>query len=412
MNSAPFQAINACRCCAANRLVSVFDLGQMPLSDGFLPSASEPDATFPLEVLMCGACGLAQLRHTVAPEILFAADYPYYSSYIQTVVDNAKDNVDEAIARFAPGSDALVVELASNDGYLLKHVAARGIRTLGIDPALGPVKAAREAGIETVHAFFTDTLAKDLARKGVQADLIFGNNVLAHVADTGGFVRGIATLLKPTGTAIIEAPYLKDLIDHNEFDTIYHEHLCYFSASALRVLFARNGLALNDVKKIAIHGGSLRMFIQHQDNPSDRLKALLAEEKALGLDGPEAFQAFAGRVDDMGQKLKAMLTKLKSEGARVAGYGAAAKGTILLNHFGIGSDLVAWVADKNPHKHGLFMPGVKIEIVPTARIAEDRPDYLVILPWNHRHEIMAQQADFAKAGGRFIVPVPDPVIVA
>lgn len=256
-----------------------------------------PDPRYPLEVLVCNACGLAQLRHTVAPEALFDDDYPHFSSYSQTVVDNARANVEQALARFAPPPDALVVEIASNDGYLLKHVAARGFRTLGIDPASGPVAAARAAGIETLHAFFTEALAAELAASGRQADLVFGNNVLAHVADTGGFVRGIARLLKPGGTAIIEAPYLRDLIEHGEFDTICHEHLCYFSVTALRQLFARHGLALNDVERIPIHGGSIRLFVQHANAPTPRMLALLAEEHALDLDGPGAFRRFAERTE-------------------------------------------------------------------------------------------------------------------
>lgn len=402
-------AITACRSCASGRLASVFDLGRMPLSDGFTPDAAGADPVYPLEVLVCEDCGLAQLRHTVSPEILFADDYPYYSSFSQTVVDNAKANVDAALARFSLSADALVIELASNDGYLLKHVAARGISTLGIDPAKGPVEAARKAGIETVHAFFTETLAQRLAGEGRKADLIFGNNVLAHVADTTGFVRGIAAMLKPGGTAIIEAPYLQDLIDHVEFDTIYHEHLCYFSATALRALFAGQGLALVDVERIAIHGGSLRMFIQHQDRPSERLLALLAAERAAKLDKPDAFRAFAKRVDDVGARLRAMLDQMIARGQTIAAYGAAAKGTILLNHFRIGTERLMWVADKNPHKQDLFVPGVKLLVVSPDRIAQDRPDAMLILPWNHKDEIMRQQAAFAAEGGLFVIPIPEPV---
>jgi SAM-dependent methyltransferase len=405
-------AISACRGCGAGALVSVFDLGMMPLSDGFSRRGSAPDPTYPLEVVMCEDCGLAQLRHTVAPEILFADDYPYFSSFTRTVVENAKDNVDEAIARLAPPKDGLIVELASNDGYLLKHVTARGYTALGIDPALGPVEAARNAGIETVHAFFTEKLADELARTGRKADLVFANNVLAHVADTAGFVRGVAKILKPGGTAIIEAPYLRDLIDHNEFDTIYHEHLCYFSGSALRRLFARHGLSLNDVKRIPIHGGSIRMFVQHQDAPTDRLLSLLADEKEQGLDRPKAFQALAARVDNMGKQLRALISERQASGARIAGYGAAAKGTILLNHFGIGRECLAWVADKNPHKHGLEVPGVKIPIVDPSWVERDRPDFLLILPWNHKDEIMRQLAPFAESGGRFIIPVPEPMLTS
>lgn len=398
--------ITACRCCGGADLHSVFDMGPMPPSDGFSRSATEPDATYPLEVLVCSGCGLAQLRHTVAPDLLFGGDYFYFSSYTQTVLDNARENVEAALARFRPGPDDLVVELASNDGYLLKQVAARGHRVLGIDPAPHPVEAARAAGIETVHAFFTEALAEGLEAEGRQAALLFASNVLAHVADTRDFVRGIRRLLRPDGTAIIEAPYLRDLLEHLEFDTIYHEHLCYFSVTALRELFARQGLHLNDVERIAIHGGSLRLFVQKTEAPSGRLLGVLREEREIGLDRPEAFRAFAARVAAVGGELRGLLRRLKAEGKRVAGYGAAAKGTILLNHFRIGAGDLAWIADKNPHKHGLYVPGVKVPIVGPERIEADAPDHLLILPWNHREEIMRQQAGFARRGGRFIVPIP------
>ncbi len=411
IKSAACLAVSACRCCGGADLAGVFDMGPMPPSDGFSRSAAAPDATYPLEVLMCAGCGLAQLRHTVAPEALFGDDYFYFSSYTQTVLDNAKNNVEAALARFRLGPDALVVELASNDGYLLKQVAARGHRVLGIDPAPHPVEAARAAGVETVHAFFTEALAAALEAEGRQAALVFASNVLAHVADTQDFVRGIRRLLRPDGTAIVEAPYLRDLVEHLEFDTIYHEHLCYFSATSLRGLFARQGLFLNDVERIAIHGGSLRIFVQKRDAPSERLLGMLREEREAGLDRPDAFKAFAARVAETGRELRGLLRRLRSEGKRVAGYGAAAKGTILLNHFRIGAEDLVWIADKNPHKHGLYVPGVKVPIVGTDRIEADAPDHLLILPWNHREEIMRQQAGFARRGGRFIIPIPRPRVV-
>jgi hypothetical protein len=224
-------------------------------------------------------------------------------------------------------------------------------------------------------------------------------------------VRGIRRLLRPDGTAIIEAPYLRDLIEHLEFDTIYHEHLCYFSATALRELFARQGLHLNDVERIPIHGGSLRIFVQKTDAPSERMLKMLEEERETGLARPDAFQAFAARVTETGEALRDLLRRLRAEGKRVAGYGAAAKGTILLNFFRIGAEDLVWIADKNPHKHGLYVPGMKVPIVGPERIEADAPDYLLILPWNHREEIMRQQADFARRGGRFIIPIPQPRIV-
>ncbi len=403
--------ITGCRCCGGRSLSPVLDLGRMPASDGFSASATGPDPAWPLEVVVCEGCGLAQLRHTVAPELLFSANYRYFSSFTQTVVDNARENVDRAVARFRPPPGSLVVELASNDGYLLKHARARGLDVLGIDPSPLPVEEARKAGIETLLAFFTEDLARELAASGRQAQLLFASNVLAHVADTRGFVRGIRALLAPEGTAIIEVPYLRDLIDHAEFDTIYHEHLCYFSLTALRELFAREGLSLNDVERIPIHGGSVRLFVQHRPAPTEALLALLAAEQADGLAGSSAFRAFSERVAALGETLRTLLDGLRAQGARIAGYGAAAKGTILLNHFGIGPDRLMWVADRNTHKHGHYVPGVKLPIEPVERIAEDRPTHLLILPWNHREEIMRQQAAFAAAGGRFIVPVPDPVVL-
>ena len=404
-------AIETCRACGSRTLVGVFDLGRLPLSDGFAASATVPDPTWPLEVMSCTACGLAQLRHTVAPEILFADDYPYFSSFTRTVVENARENVAEALARFRPPPDALIVEIASNDGYLLQHAAAAGWRVLGIDPARGPVEAARARGIDTLHDFFSEDLAGRLAAEGRQAALIFGNNVLAHVAGLRDVVRGIRRLLAPDGVAIIEVPHLGDLIAQAAFDTIYHEHLCYFSAIALESLFAREGLTLHDAMRIPIHGGSLRLFVRHAPGRTERLEALLTEERAAGLDRPEAFRALAGRVATIGERLRELLRGLRAEGARIAAYGAAAKGTILLNHFGIGRDELMWVADRNTHKHGLFVPGVKLPIVDPARIAADRPSHLLLLPWNHRAEIMRQEAAFAAQGGRFILPIPEPVVL-
>jgi SAM-dependent methyltransferase len=403
--------IVACRGCGGHHLEDVFDLGRMPASDGFTSDGSGADPAWPLRVVSCTDCGLAQLRHTVAPELLFSDNYQYFSSVIRTVLENAEANVAQAIARFRPPRGALAIELASNDGYLLRHAAAAGLSVLGIDPARGPVEAARAAGIETIHAFFTETLAARLASQGRQASLLFANNVLAHVANTRGFVRGIRAVLAPAGMAIIEVPYLRDLIDHVEFDTIYHEHLCYFSLSALDRLFAEEGLSLNDAERISIHGGSLRLFVQHGCMQSERLTKMLEAERRDGLDKPDAFRGLAKRVEDVGRSLRELLSRLRSEGATIAGYGAAAKGTILLNHFGIGPDDLLWIADRNPRKHGLFVPGVKLPVVPVERIAQDRPTHLLLLPWNHRAEILRDQSEFLAGGGRFIVPIPEPVIV-
>ncbi|MGH8302479.1 MAG: class I SAM-dependent methyltransferase, partial [Steroidobacteraceae bacterium] len=303
------------------------------------------------------------------------------------------------------------VELASNDGYLLQYYRARGIPVLGIDPAPGPVAAARTRGVETLLAFFGLDLAHRLAADGRLADVIHANNVLAHVADTNGFVAGIAALLKEDGVAVIEVPYVKELIEHGEFDTIYHEHLCYFSVTALARLFERHGLVLNRVQPLAIHGGSLRLFVGPREREDRSVAEYLAAERQAGMDGFEYYAGFSRKVESIRSGLTELLGRLKREGARIAGYGAAAKGTILLNFAAVGGEVLEFVADRNVHKQGRYVPGVRLPIVPPERILESQPDYLLILPWNFKEEIMEQQGEYRRRGGRFIVPVPEPVIV-
>ena len=281
----------------------------------------------------------------------------------------------------------------------------------GIDPAPGPVAAARARGIETLQAFFGRELAVQLATNGRLADVIHANNVLAHVADTNGFVAGIGTLLKDDGVAVIEVPYVKDLIDHGEFDTIYHEHLCYFSVTALMQLFQRHGLLLNRIEPLAIHGGSLRLFVGKRERDDRSVAQYLQAERVAGVDRLEYYAGFSERVGRIRSDLAALLGRLKREGARIAGYGAAAKGTILLNFAGIGGEMLEFVADRNLHKQGRYIPGARLPIVSPDRILESQPDYLLILPWNFKEEIMEQQAEYRRRGGRFIVPVPEPVIV-
>jgi SAM-dependent methyltransferase len=282
---------------------------------------------------------------------------------------------------------------------------------LGIDPAPGPVAAARARGVETLQAFFGRELARQLAADGRLADVIHANNVLAHVADTNGFVAGIGTLLKDDGVAVIEVPYVKELIDHGQFDTIYHEHLCYFSVTALTRLFQRHGLSLNRVEPLEIHGGSLRLFVGKRERGDASVAEYLQAERRAGVDRLEYYAGFSQRVGRIRSELLALLGRLKREGARIAGYGAAAKGTILLNFAGIGREMLEFVADRNVHKQGRFVPVVRLPIVSPERILETRPDYVLILPWNFKEEIMEQQAEYRRRGGRFIVPVPEPVIV-
>jgi SAM-dependent methyltransferase len=402
-----------CRSCGGQDLRVFLSLGDMPLSDGLLTAdeLQQEEPRYPLDVAFCPACALVQILETVPPERLFGADYPYFSSFTDTLLQHSAANVAARIAEQRLDGNSLVVELASNDGYLLQYYREQGIPVLGIDPAPGPVAAARERGVDTMQAFFGLDLAKQLVADGRRADIIHANNVLAHVADTNGFVAGMSLLLKENGMAVIEVPYVKDLIDHGEFDTVYHEHLCYFSVTALRRLFRRHGLVLIRVEPLTIHGGSLRVFVGKRE-PDDRPAAqYLQAERRAGIDEFEYYAGFSRRVGGIRSGLTSLLGGLKRDGARLAGYGAAAKGTILLNSTGIGRDVLEFVADRNVHKQGRYMPGVRLPIVPPERILEEQPDYLLILPWNFKEEIMAQQAEYRRRGGRFIVPVPEPVVL-
>jgi SAM-dependent methyltransferase len=304
------------------------------------------------------------------------------------------------------GPESLVVELASNDGYLLKNFVAQGISVLGIDPAEGPARAALERGVPTLNAFFGKELASELAAEGRHADVILANNVLAHVADLNGFVEGIARLLKPGGVAVIEVPYVRNLIEGCEFDTIYHEHLCYFSVGALDRLFRRHGLYLNELRRLAIHGGSLRLYVEPKEDVGASVSEALREEQALRMGQLSFYESFAARVTATKTELSALVARLKGEGRRIAGYGAAAKGAILINYVGIGPEQLDFVADKNVHKQGRFMPGQHVPIVAPERILAEMPDYVLLLPWNFKDEILEQQAEYRRRGGKFIVPIP------
>lgn len=404
----------ACRSCGAQSLEPVLDLGPMPLSDRLVTDAmlaSEDEPRFPLEVAFCRECALVQILETVPPEVLFDADYPYYSSFSDALLKHSRANALELIAMRDLGPDSLVVELASNDGYLLRNFVEQGIPVLGIDPAPGPAAAAEKVGVPTAVTFFTESLARDLAGEGKAADVIIANNVLAHVADTNGFVRGIAALLKPSGVAVVEVPYVRDLIEHIEFDTIYHEHLCYFSVSALDRLFQRNGLWLNDIRRLPIHGGSLRLYVERVEKPRPNVDALLNEEQDAGMTGAAYYASFAARVESLLHEVRELIEKLGAEGKRIAAYGAAAKGAIMLNALGLPAETFEFVADRNVHKQGKRMPGVHVPIVDPKELAARMPDYTLILPWNFKDEIVDQQAEYRANGGRFIVPIPTPAIV-
>ena len=305
-----------------------------------------------------------------------------------------------------------MVEIASNDGYMLQNFKEAGIPVLGVDPAPRPAMAATEKGIETVRDFFGTRVANDLAEAGRRADVIIANNVVAHVADQNDLVAGMARLLTEDGQVVVEFPYVRDLIDMVEFDTIYHEHRCYFSVGSAKALFERHGLHLNDVRRLAIHGGSLRLHFGKTEAPSAAVAAILEEEHALGLDTHAYYSGFGARVRDFRDRARKLVGGLRSEGKRIAAYGAAAKGTILLNFLGLNSRTIEYAVDRNTHKQGRYMPGVQVPIEHPAKLMDDRPDYVMILPWNFRDEIVRQQQDFLVAGGRFVVPIPDLEIVS
>ena len=402
-----------CRSCGGQGLRGVLDLGQMPLSDGLLTERQlvAPEPYYPLQAAFCPDCSLVQILETVPPEILFGEDYPYYSSFSQALLEHSRKNALALIASRNLTARSFVVEVASNDGYLLRNFVEQGIPVLGIDPAPGPVAAARKIGVPTMQEFFGIDLARRLRDEGKRADVIIANNIFAHVADTNGFCTALAMLLKEDGVAVIEVPYVKELVDKCEFDTIYHEHLCYFSVTAVDRLMRKHDLYLNSIEQLSIHGGSLRLYLEPKENVGQSVRGLLAEERLVGLDRFEYYQGFAKRVQRIRRELKAVLQELKRCGCSIAAYGAAAKGTILLNYVGAGRQLIDFVVDRNVHKQGKYMPGVHIPISEPERIAREMPDYVLLLPWNFKEEILRQCDDYRRCGGRFIIPIPRPEIV-
>lgn len=406
-------SIPPCRSCGQASLELVLSLGKTPLANALLPSAQlkEPEQTYPLDLVFCPDCTLVQITETVPPEKLFR-EYLYFSSFSDTVLQNAREISTKMIANCYLNNQSLVVEIASNDGYLLQHYRNCGIPVLGIEPAQNIAEVAwEERRIPTMCEFFSMEVAEQLQQQGKQADIIHANNVLAHVADINGVVAGMHRLLKDSGVAVIEVPYVKDLIDGVEFDTIYHEHLCYFSLTALDSLFRRHNLLIVDIDRLAIHGGSLRIFVGKSQEQSATVHQLLEEEVEWGVDKVEFYRGFGEQVSKLRTKLLELLEDLKARNKRIAVYGASAKGSTLLNYFGIGKETLDFVVDRNPVKQGRYTPGTHLPIYGTEKLLEVMPDYVLLLSWNFAEEIIAQQNEFRKQGGRFIIPIPELKVV-
>jgi len=403
--------VSACRACGGRLAVTMADLGMQPASNAFIesPAAFEREKRYPLRAKVCEICKLVQVDYDVAPQELFG-NYVYFSSYSDDWLAHAKAYCDMARLRFSLGSSSLVVELASNDGYLLKNFLTMGIPVLGIDPSDTVAAAAEKIGVPTRVEFFGQKLARELVGQGRQADLIIGNNVLAHVPQLNDFVAGIALLLRPNGNVTIEFPHLLELIEHVEFDTIYHEHFSYFSVYAIEQVFARHGLRLYDVERLPTHGGSLRIFAAHAARTdlkdSASLSEVRAQENAAGLTDLATYLKFSKRVEECRDSLLAFLAAAKREGKRVAAYGAAAKGNTLLNFCSVTPQDIVFVADRNPHKQKKFLPGTHIPVVSPEELMQAKPDYVLILPWNLRDEIRQQLKGIEAWGGRFVTPVP------
>ena len=405
-----------CRFCQSELSVTFADLGMSPLSNSYVPPerlrSMEP--FYPLHAYVCGRCFLVQLEQFESPEHIFS-DYAYFSSYSESWLAHCRAYTQQMRERFSLDGQSQVVEIASNDGYLLQYFLEAGIRVLGVEPAANVAAVAREKGVPSEVAFFGVETARRLHAQGLSADLLLGNNVLAHVPDINDFVAGMRVLLKPEGQITMEFPHLLKLMQENQFDTIYHEHFSYLSLVTVQRIFARHGLKLFDVEQLPTHGGSLRIYACHQEDPRPigiQVSRLLKTERDYGLEQLDTYRKFEARVQETKRGLLEFLIAARQQGKRVAGYGAPAKGNTLLNYCGVRTDLVEFTVDKSPHKQGRYLPGTHIPILAPEAIQERRPDYLLILPWNLREEIVQQMSCIREWGGQFVVPIPQVKVCA
>lgn len=414
MNNNP--DLGSCRLCGEPLHKTFVDLGMSPLCESYLPAErlNQMEPFYPLHVLVCEKCFLVQLGEYVTPDHIYT-EYAYFSSFSDSWLRHAKQYVDMITDRLKLGSQSLVIELASNDGYLLQNFVQKSIPVLGIDPAANVAPSAVKRGVPTLVRFFGVETAREVLAQGKQADLLLGNNVLAHVPGLNDFVAGMKLLLKPGGVITMEFPHLWRLMEANQFDTIYHEHYSYFSFMTAERTFARHGLTIFDVEELSTHGGSLRIYGRHAEDSqklvTPSVTALRLKEQELGFDRLETYTAFDGQVKETKRKLLDFLISARNSGKTIVGYGAPGKGNTLLNYCGIRTDFIDYTVDRNPYKHGKFLPGTHIPIYPPDMIAQTKPDYVLILPWNLKDEIVSQLSYIREWGGRCVVPIPEVSVI-
>ena len=408
---------HSCRFCGTDLHHLVVDLGMSPLCESFLAAdqLNQMEPFYPLRVFVCERCLLVQLPAHVDGRRIFGADYAYFSSFSDSWLSHASRYVDTMVERLGLGPRSHAVEVGSNDGYLLQYFVKKGIKATGIEPARNVARAAEERGVPTRTEFLGAATAQRMAAEGLKADLLIGNNVLAHVPDLNDFIVGLRTLLAPSGVLTMEFPHLVNLIEQNQFDTIYQEHYCYFSVYTVARIFAHHGMTVFDIDRLPTHGGSLRIHVRHAADESKPVQSVVArirdEEIAAGYDKVETFASYGERVAKTKRQLLEFLIHAKGEGKRIVAYGAPGKGNTLLNYCGIRGDFLDFAADRNPYKHGRFLPGTHIPVVPPEEIDRVRPDYILILPWNLKEEIMAQLAHARGWGARFVIPIPELQVV-